>query len=251
MSGLGSLHHDGSGRYVVACPGVDAERLRIGDRVRSRVRAAPDAPIERLLLRWTPDGEQVFVPMVEADVDPAARWWEVELELAMPSTGYRFLALTGDGPRWLNGSGIHTATPTDRDDFVLVAGYDPPRWLADRVVYQIFPDRFANGDPTNDVGGRRLDLSRPDGAAHAMGCPADTRHARDGRVLRRRPAGHRRRISTISSTSASARSTSRRSSTAGRTTATTSSTTSTWRRTSAGTMRSSPCARRPASATCG
>ena len=151
MTALGSLHHDGSERYVVPCAGVDPDRLRIGDRLRLRVRAAPDAPIERILLRWTPDGEQVFVPMVDADAEPAARWWEVELELTMPSTGYRFLALTADGPRWLNGTGIHTATPTDRDDFVLVAGYDPPRWLADRVVYQIFPDRFANGDPANDV----------------------------------------------------------------------------------------------------
>jgi alpha-glucosidase len=151
VTDLRSLHHDGSGRYVQPAPGVDPDRLRIGDRVRLRVRAAPDAPIERMFLRWTPDGEQVFREMAEADPGPACRWWTIELAIDMPMTGYRFLALTAAGPRWLNGSGIHEATPTDRDDFVLVAGFDPPRWLADRVFYQIFPDRFANGDPTNDV----------------------------------------------------------------------------------------------------
>ena len=60
--------------------------------------------------------------MTEADAEPAARWWEGELVLAMPSTGYRFLALTDDGPRWLNGTGMHEATPTDRDDFVCPPG---------------------------------------------------------------------------------------------------------------------------------
>ena len=148
---LGSLHHDGSARYVVAGPGVDPSRLRIGDRLTVRVRAAPVAPVERLFLRTTPDGEQVFVELTEVAGDGAARWWEAELVLAMPSNGYRFLVVTPDGPRWLNGSGIHEATPTDRDDFVVVAGLDAPRWLADRVVYQIFPDRFANGDASNDV----------------------------------------------------------------------------------------------------
>ena len=151
MTDVTSLHHDGSARYVAPGPGVDPDRLRIGDRVRLRVRAAQDAPIDRVFLRWTPDGEQVFREMPEVEPGPANRWWAIDLGLDMPTTGYRFLALTAAGPRWLNGSGIHEATPTDRDDFVLVAGYDPPRWLADRVFYQIFPDRFANGDPSNDV----------------------------------------------------------------------------------------------------
>ncbi len=26
----------------------------------------------------------------------------------------------------------------------------PPAWVQDAVFYQIFPDRFANGDPSND-----------------------------------------------------------------------------------------------------
>jgi alpha-glucosidase len=148
---LASLHHDGSDRYVRPGPGVDIDRLRIGDRVRLRVRAGLDAPVERIHLRTTPDGEQVFSEMVEVASDAACRWWEIELAATMPTTGYRFLIVTNGGHRWLNGSGLHVAGPTDRDDFLLLAGYDPPRWLGDRVFYQIFPDRFANGDPTNDV----------------------------------------------------------------------------------------------------
>lgn len=28
--------------------------------------------------------------------------------------------------------------------------WDAPSWVLDAVFYQIFPDRFANGDPEND-----------------------------------------------------------------------------------------------------
>ena len=69
----------------------------------------------------------------------------------MPTTGYRFLVVTPDGHWWLNGSGLHRAGTDRRRGFSAVAGFDPPGWLADRVFYQVFPDRFANGDPANDV----------------------------------------------------------------------------------------------------
>ena len=148
---LASVHHDGSPRYVVPIRGATRGALRIGDEIRLRVRSGMDGEIERIFVRTTPDGEQAFAELHEAEPGPAGRWWEVTLRLLMPVTGYRFLLLTQAGHRWLNGSGIHHATPTDHEDFRLVAGHDPPGWLADRVFYQVFPDRFANGDPSNDV----------------------------------------------------------------------------------------------------
>lgn len=36
-----------------------------------------------------------------------------------------------------------------------VKGVQPPAWVADAVFYQIFPDRFRNGDPANDPPGVR------------------------------------------------------------------------------------------------
>jgi alpha-glucosidase len=147
---LASVHHDGSCRYVVPLGDAGQDRLRIGDEVRLRLRAGLDAPVERVFLRTTPDGEQVFTELRMAQPGPASRWWETTLRLAMPTTGYRFLLLTPDGHWWLNGSGLHREAQTDHLDFRLVAGFDPPSWLADRVFYQVFPDRFANGDPGND-----------------------------------------------------------------------------------------------------
>ncbi len=119
------------------------------------MRAGFDARIDRIYLRTTPDGEQSFTELLEVVPGAACRWWETTIRLSMPTTGYRFLVVSPDGHWWLNGSGAHRAAPTDGDDFRLVAGFDPPAWLTDRVFYQIFPDRFADGDPANDI---------PDGA---------------------------------------------------------------------------------------
>ena len=43
----------------------------------------------------------------------------------------------------------------------------PPAWAQDAVWYQIFPERFANGDPTNDP--TRASLESPDAAGDDWG----------------------------------------------------------------------------------
>lgn len=39
----------------------------------------------------------------------------------------------------------------DRLDFEIYPGYETPDWAKGAVIYQIYVDRFCNGDPTNDV----------------------------------------------------------------------------------------------------
>ena len=144
-----SIHHDGSSRYVHS-PGGSEPRL--GDEVTLRLRAALDAPLEHVLLRTCPDGEQLFTEMQpEAQAEPACRWWQATVRLAMPLTTYRFLLFTPDEAWWYNGAGLHLHTPTDAEDFRLLAGYDAPAWVRDSVFYQIFPDRFEDGDPASNV----------------------------------------------------------------------------------------------------
>ncbi len=147
---ISSIHHDGSSRYVK--PHRHAE-LSVGDDVTLRLRASVDAPIERLLLRTCPDGEQHFAEMHPAtsQSNPACRWWEVTLRIDMPVTGYRFLLFTSDGAWWYNGLGPQRHQPTDANDFRLLADYEAPTWVRDSVFYQIFPDRFADGDPSSNV----------------------------------------------------------------------------------------------------
>src|SRR5512138_1933933 len=140
---LSSIHHDGARRYVRSAKGTD---FHLGDEVTIRLRTGVEAPIERLLLRTCPDGEQAFVEMHPAasQPNPACCWWEATLRLSMPVTAYRFLLFTRDGTWWYNGEGLQRHVPTDANDFRLLADYDAPAWVRESVFYQIFPDRFAD-----------------------------------------------------------------------------------------------------------
>jgi alpha-glucosidase len=145
-----SIHHDGSPRYVRRGDRGCSDPV-LGEEITIRLRAGLDAPIERVLIRTCPDGEQLLTSMQADEPGPACRWWRAQIRLSMPSTGYRFLLFTADGAWWYNGMGLHRHTPTDADDFQLLADYAAPAWVRDSVFYQIFPDRFADGDPANNV----------------------------------------------------------------------------------------------------
>lgn len=145
---LQSIHHDGSAVFV-RLPHRGEPRL--GDEVTLRVRAHPQTPIRHLLVRLEPDGEQEFRELQPAEIQSAARWWETRLRLTMPLTRYRFLIFTPDGAWWYNARGLQQHTPTDAEDFRILADYAAPNWVRGSVFYQIFPDRFADGDPVNNL----------------------------------------------------------------------------------------------------
>jgi len=101
----------------------------------------------------------MFVEMVPGEDLPPCRWWQVKIQVNMPLVKYRFLIFTDDGVWWYTCSGAHANIPTDSEDFRLLAGYQAPDWVRSSVFYQIFPDRFANGDPENDVQNGELSRS--------------------------------------------------------------------------------------------
>lgn len=144
-SWMKSVHHDGSPYYVVG------QAIQIGATLTLRVRADIDAPIERVFLRTTPNGTQQIEEMRQAQLERVARWWEIELKLQMPRTDYRFFLQSSEGGYWYSAGGITRHAPTDASDFKILANYQNPAWVQQSVFYQIFPDRFYDGDPSNNV----------------------------------------------------------------------------------------------------
>lgn len=141
---LNSIHHDGSDKYVSIL------HPRLGDTVRLRIRLSADAPIRRVVLRTFPDGEQALMVMQRAALQPPAQWWEIDLPIGEPLTHYRFVIDSDEGLWHFSAAGPSSFVPLDATDFRILADYHPPEWLESAVFYQIFPDRFANGDPAND-----------------------------------------------------------------------------------------------------
>jgi len=122
----------------------------------------------------TSPGAQVLIPMTLAATDRTGGehgydYWEATLATpAQPSLYYyRFIVRDGPTTRYLeddvpgnggsgeaNDGGSGVVYEESPDSSWQIAAYKPdfttPDWTHGAVVYQIFPDRFYNGDPSND-----------------------------------------------------------------------------------------------------
>ncbi|MBK8022784.1 MAG: alpha amylase N-terminal ig-like domain-containing protein [Chloroflexi bacterium] len=142
---LSAVHHDGSECYV--SNGLPA----YGEQVTIRLRTPDDAPLRRVWLRHTPDGEGRHVEMKVVRSERGVTWWEAALTINMPATPYHFKLIADDAAYFFNALGVSRAEPLSLFDFKLLAEYEAPLWVQDSIFYHIFVDRFYNGDPSNDV----------------------------------------------------------------------------------------------------
>jgi len=131
---LDQPHHDGSALYV--------------SQNHVWVRVPAGFAFDNAYVRTVIDGEPRFTPLT---LDPSRsgpiggygagdRWLTATLPAHNPVTPYRFLF----DSRWLNATGLHDRDVTDVTDFKLVTYDEPPSWMRDAIVYEIFPDRFAS-----------------------------------------------------------------------------------------------------------
>lgn len=77
-------------------------------------------------------------------------YWQATIPASSARKYYRFCLRDGKAIAWYNGRGVAKSESID-GDFYVVPGFKTPAWMKDGVIYQIFPDRFFNGDTTNDV----------------------------------------------------------------------------------------------------
>jgi alpha-glucosidase len=139
------VHHDGSEAYV------SNPYPRKGEQVWLYLRVPKTAPLKAAFLRTTIDGESHHAKMVVVREYPAYNLWRAALTMNQPQYDYRFKLMTDEGMYILNAIGISRADSPDYYDFKLLVDYQAPHWVREQVFYQIFPDRFYNGDPSNDV----------------------------------------------------------------------------------------------------
>lgn len=122
----------------------------LGDTVSVRLLIPSQAEPDQVVLRTIPNGEQQFTAMLPQSNLGGYRVWEAKLKINEPRVSYRFAIQAEGRVWWLNALGASLHTPLALFDFKLLAGFQPISWLERSVFYQIFPDRFANGDPSND-----------------------------------------------------------------------------------------------------
>lgn len=121
-----------------------------GEEIVVKVRSPQNAPIRKLILRTIPNGEQQFTAMNESSEGSGYTIWSCRTELREPTNPYYFILETDSGIWYLDAFGVHQDLPMNARAFKLLTDQKEIPWLSKGIFYQIFPDRFANGDESND-----------------------------------------------------------------------------------------------------
>ena len=104
-------------------------------------------------VRSEPDNEERLDPLERVGSRGPWQLWQGTLPLVRhtDTTRYVFRIRVAGAQRWLSQAGLHAHPPPVDLHFRHVAGYRAPEWLWEQVVYQVFPDRFADGDVASNV----------------------------------------------------------------------------------------------------
>ena len=95
---------------------------------------------ERAPIRMAPQSEEGIFTIYAAETPPI-----------MEQTSYYFQVTQGDKQLFYSRRGVEAGTPPTGVQFRIQPGFTIPGWMEGAVLYQVFTDRFSNGDPTNDV----------------------------------------------------------------------------------------------------
>lgn len=98
------------------------------------------------------DGAFHWVAMhwVSNDATGAFDYWQGTVPASASEKYYRFQINDGTSTAWYNAAGTSSSEPSS-GDFYIVPGFKTPDFMKNGVIYQVFPDRFYNGDTSNDV----------------------------------------------------------------------------------------------------
>lgn len=93
-----------------------------------------------------------WVPMAWVANDATGRFdrWAGTIPASCSAKYYRLQVNDGSDTDWYNAAGVSDNEPSQQDFYVL-PGFSTPAWAKAATIYQIFPDRFSNGDTANDV----------------------------------------------------------------------------------------------------
>ncbi len=134
-----ALFSDGTSDYI--CPAQPTE----GDKVWIRFRTAKDDVDKVTILSGAER-----IPMIKGKTTEMFDYYYGEKVLDSRTFFYQFEVVGGNELCYYNKCGVAEQN-IYRYDYALTPGFSTPDWAKGAVMYQIFVDRFYNGDKSNDV----------------------------------------------------------------------------------------------------
>ena len=134
-----ALFCDGTGDYVIPA------EPEINEKVVLRFRTAHN-DVDEVKLHA---GEQIYT-LWKMQTTGEFDFYEIEYQLGTEPLRYYFEIKKGTEICYFSRYGV-TYRAEEYYSFIIQPGFSTPEWAKGAVMYQIFVDRFYNGDPTNDV----------------------------------------------------------------------------------------------------
>jgi alpha-glucosidase len=123
------------------------------ENLRVKVRLPVSIKLESAYVRSEPDNEEYLSPMQLVSKDKTWQLWQgmLKLDTAHEVTLYTFKFITPQAQYWLSEIGISHYFPERDVHYRYNPHYKAANWVWSQVFYQIFPERFADGNPQNNV----------------------------------------------------------------------------------------------------
>ena len=142
---LFSVYSDGSEAFV------SSPIPTFGEKVTIKIRVDEQSPVKHVFLRTLVNGSEYLTEMKCAECQDGLQYYKTSIKVQEPVICYQFYLVTETQIFYYTQAGITTYVPDRTYDFKLITDYEQPKWVRGAVFYQIFPDRFCNGNPENDV----------------------------------------------------------------------------------------------------
>ena len=134
-----ALFSDTTGEYI------DPAEPEAYDKVTIRFRTARNN-VDQVLLVY--QGNKYMMELTESDT--MFDFYAYELQLGEEKATYYFEVRSGALVGYYNARGL-VQEVNEYYNFVILPGFKTPEWAKGAVMYQIYVDRFCNGDTSNDV----------------------------------------------------------------------------------------------------
>ena len=142
---LESVYSDGSETFVQ--PALPKK----GEDVTVSIRFFADAPVQAVMLRTRINGGEERLHMQRGKEKNGLVYYSVKVSSKEERFHYHFYIVAEETVYYYNQLGISDYMPDETYDFSVLYDYRQPSWVKNAVFYQIFPDRFCNGNPENTV----------------------------------------------------------------------------------------------------
>ena len=140
-----SIYSDGS-KYFVSNP------LPVkGEEITLSIQFSEKAPVTNVFFKGKINGIDHPRKMEKCGVKNGLVRYEIKVKVWGDELSYQFWLLTKDCIYYYTQKGLYTAIPGEDGNFRIITDYQQPQWVKSAVFYQIFPERFCNGNPENDV----------------------------------------------------------------------------------------------------